>query len=424
MEDARMATTVSSRPPGDQSTDLLLALASALHAAAMPADVTEERLRRVANALSLDAQFFTLQSFFATELRRGENERVEIRRIPFDTHWDLAEVAALDELCSAVADHRLDAPAARSELARIVSKRSIYPSALVAFAWAVYGGVVAIRVGGRWIEMLAGMAIGLVAGAIHLVSGDSKLVSLEKTFLAAFFGTLVAFLLATVLPPFDYPRALFGGISLLIPAMVVTIGIHELANEELESGTVRLIYGLMCFGLLGAGVVAAFTLGGLFGVHPPHATATKLPDLAVLAFIGLGGVALVVALNGTSREAVWIVAATVIAFGTQELTRHSLGEPGAPIVVAFVLGCAAYLYARRPGHYAFTMLVPGLLQLAPGFLGTNATFRMLTVGATTSDANFFGVILLAFQLGIGILAAGLLFKLRRPARVVPVVASA
>jgi uncharacterized membrane protein YjjP (DUF1212 family) len=87
--------------PGD-SAELLLDLAAALHAAASPADVAEARLRDVAGALGLDAQFFTLQSFFATELRRGDRERVAIRRIPFDTHWNLAEVAALDELCRGI----------------------------------------------------------------------------------------------------------------------------------------------------------------------------------------------------------------------------------------------------------------------------------------------------------------------------------
>ncbi len=415
-----MANTVSERPPGDRSTELLMDLAAALHAAASPADVAEERLRGVAAALDLDAQFFTMQSFFATELRRGERERVEIRRIPFDTHWDLSETAALDGLCREIAARRIDATAARRELDRIVAAKSAYPKALVGLAWGVYGGVVALRVGGRWIEMLAGVVVGLVAGAVHFLAAERKAMSLEKTFVGALLGSLAAFLLAFVLPPFDYPRALFGGISLLIPAMVVTIGIHELANEELESGTVRLVYGLMCFGLLGAGVVAAYTLGGFFGLHPPHHEATKLPDLVVLACVAVGGLALVVCLEGRSRDVGWIVAAVVIAFGAQELTRLPLGDRGAPIAVAFVLGCAAYLYARRPGRVPFTILVPGLLQLAPGFLGTKATFRMLTVGAEASATTYFDVILLALQLGIGILVAGLLFKHRpRKARVAP-----
>lgn len=407
-----MATTAPERPPGDQSTELLLDLAAALHATANPADVAEKRLRAVAEALGLEAQFFTMQSFLTTELRRGDRERIEIRRIPFDTHWDLAETAALVELCRAIVDHRLNAASARRELDRIVTRRSRYPGWLVTLAWAVYGGVVAVRVGGRWTELLAGGLIGLVAATIHQLAGRNKSVGLEKTFLGAAFGTLMTFLLAYLLPPFDYPRALFGGISLLVPAMVVTIGIHELANEELESGTVRLVYGLMCFGLLGAGVTASFTLGGLVGLHPPHATSTPLPDLLVLAFVALGGLALVVCLEGRRRDVGWIVLATVIAFGAQELTRLVHGEQGAPIVVAFVLGCAAYVYARRPGRVPFTMLVPGMLQLAPGFLGTKATFRMLTLGDVSSPASYFDVIILALQLGIGILVAGLLFKRR------------
>ena len=68
----------AAKPPGEASTELLLDLAQALHAAAVPADVAEERLRGVAGALGIDAQFFTLQSFFATELRRGDAERVEL----------------------------------------------------------------------------------------------------------------------------------------------------------------------------------------------------------------------------------------------------------------------------------------------------------------------------------------------------------
>src|SRR5262245_35506458 len=111
-----MVTTAQARPPGDQSTALLLDLAAALHASASPADVADERLRGVAEALGMDAQFFSMQSFLTTELRRGDSERIEIRRIPFDTHWDLAETAALAELCRAIADRRLDVAGARKEL--------------------------------------------------------------------------------------------------------------------------------------------------------------------------------------------------------------------------------------------------------------------------------------------------------------------
>lgn len=54
-----------------------------------------------------------------------------------------------------------------------------------------------------------------------------------------------------------------------------------------------------------------------------------------------------------------------------------------------------------------------MLQLAPGFLGTTTTFRLMTAGEHPTEASFFDVIVLAVQLGIGILAAGLLFGRRR-----------
>src|SRR5262245_21221873 len=122
-----MTDTERTRGPSDQSTALLLDLAAALHASAIPADAAEKRLRGVAEAFGLDAQFFTMQSFLATELRRGDIERIEIRLIPFDTHWDLAETAALTELCRAIVDRRLDVAAARKELDRIVGRKSAYP---------------------------------------------------------------------------------------------------------------------------------------------------------------------------------------------------------------------------------------------------------------------------------------------------------
>lgn len=403
-----------SRPPGDTSTDLLLDLGEALHAAAVPADIVGERLAGVAAALDIDAQFFTLQSFSATELRRDGVERVEIRRIPFDTHWNLTQTAALTDLAKALAARQIDPPTGRAELTRILTRRNPYPTWLTAVAWAVYGGAVTARVGGGWVEVFAGVLIGLVAGAIHFATTGHKVINLEKSFLGAFLGSLAAFALALLLPPFDYPRALFGGISLLVPAMVITIGVHEIANEALESGTVRLTYGLICFALMAAGIAAAFVLGGMLGRLPPHVVATKLPEPAVMGSVAIGGLALVVCLQARPRDAIWIVAAAVLAFGAVELTRRTVGPQGAPIVAAFILGVAAYLQARIPGHIAFTMIAPGLLQLAPGFLGTEATFKLLTAGATKSDASFFGVLLLAIQLGIGILAAGLLFRRRGP----------
>jgi len=403
-------------PPDEISAQLLLDLAQALHASAIPTDIVEERLRAGAAALGIDAQFFTMQSFVAAALRGGGTRRLEMRRFPFDTHWNLAQANALLALATALADGKVGAAAGQAELARILHRKALYPHWLVALAWAVYGAAVGARVGGRWTEIAVAALVSLICAEIHFAGTTYRQVNLEKAFLAGALGSLAVFGLAIVLPPFDYPRALYGGISLLVPSTIITIGVHELVSEELEAGTIRLVYGIVGFGLLGAGVAAAFSVAKLLGLEPPHATATGLPDLVVLGFIAMGGLALVFCLEGRREDVPWIVLAAVIAYGSEELTRIVLGERGEPIVPAFVVGSAAFLYARLPGRSPITMILPGIRQLTPGFLATSATFSLLHVRAGASAASFFGVVLLAIQLGIGITAAGLVFRRRAKTR--------
>src|SRR5262249_28144437 len=141
----------------------LIDLGEALHAAAVPADAAEWRQREVARAFGVETVLFTLQSFLATEVRGGGVERVEIRRMPFDTHWNLTRAAALLGLCDEITAGRLDVPAARDRLAQILRRPAPYPQWAVALGYGVYGGVVAARVGGNWREFFAGLVIGLVA---------------------------------------------------------------------------------------------------------------------------------------------------------------------------------------------------------------------------------------------------------------------
>jgi uncharacterized membrane protein YjjP (DUF1212 family) len=392
---------------------LLVALGQALHQAALPADVVEERLTAVARRLGLEGQFFTLQSFLAMELHGGGAPRVAIRRMSFDTHWNLKRMTALLALSNALADGQIGVDEGRRRIAAIAAFPPRYPKPVVVLAYGVYGAAVAARVGGGWLEMLVAAVVGLSAGLIHFGTLSSNTIDLQKSFIAALIGSLCAFTLALVLPPFDAQRAVFGGMTLLVPAMVVSIGVHELASEALESGVVRLGYGLLRFVMLAAGIAAAVTI--THAAAAPHVTAAPLPLPARIAIVGIGGVALIFCLQGGRRDAVAIVAAAMLAYATQEATKLAVGAHGAPMLSAFVLGAAAYLHAHATGRSVPVMLVPGLLQLAPGFLGTNAVIQFIARGPSGGNggAAFFEVMEVAVQLAVGLLLANLLFRKHR-----------
>src|SRR5579871_1842760 len=398
---------------GEDKVALLGELARALHQATLPADAVEERVAAIARQLGVEGEIFTLQSFLAMELHAGGETRAVVGRMSFDTHWNLTRMTALIALSDRLAAGNVSVAEARRELAAIPHRPNPYPNALVVLAYAVYGAAVAARIGGGLREMLVAGVVGLVAGVVHYGTLESNTVDLQKSFLTALLGSLGAFLFGQLLT-FDEPRALFGGITLLVPAMVVTVGVHELASEALESGVARLAYGLLRFAMMAAGIAAAITLTS-FATWPPSVAATALPPLAALVAVGVGGLALIFCLQAPARDGLAIVVAALVAYGAQEVTKRLVGEHGAPVASAFALGAVAYLHARATGRAAPLMIVPGLLQLAPGFMGTKTILHLLDPGASMArDADgFLQMFVVALQLGLGILIADLLFRRRR-----------
>ncbi len=391
---------------------LLVDLGAALHWSALPASIVETRVRAVADALGLHADVFVLQGFLCVESEGAPVERIELRRIDFDTHWNIGRVHELFDLTTSLVRGERGVTSGRAELDRILAEPRPYQKGLVVLAYGVYGGAVAARVGGGAIEALAGAVIGLVAGVIHYTTTLYKSVDLQKSFLGALVGSLVALALTLVLPPFDVGRVLFGGITLLVPAMVLTIATYELANDAVESGVARLAYALLRFLMLGFGIAVAMRIFPLLAALPPRVIPTAMPLPLSLLLVAIGGASLTVCLQGRKQDLPWMAAAALFAFGTQELTKVLFGGRGSPMLSAFLLGIAANLYARLTDKIPATFVIPGLLQLAPGFLGTQAVFDLLggaggsAVGA--QEARFFDVFMTALQLVTGLLLADLL----------------
>ncbi|NOK19622.1 threonine/serine exporter family protein, partial [Corallococcus carmarthensis] len=257
-----------------------------------------------------------------------------------------------------------------------------------------------------WLEMLVAFFVGVLAGAIHFGTLRSQRLDLQKSFLAAFLGTLVALAFTFVLPPFNAARALFGGATLLVPAMVVTLGSMELATGAVEAGLPRLMYGLLRFLMLGVGFAAAGTLWRFAWPLPPPVEAHALPPLLTFFLVAVGGVALSVCMSGRPRDVAWIVGGVLIAYETQAVTKMVLGDRGSPLVAAFVLGVAGLLYGRGRGRMPMTVIMPGMLQLAPGFIGTQAVVALLGAGvAGADDDRLFNVLLVALQLVLGLVFA-------------------
>ncbi|QQR43738.1 threonine/serine exporter family protein [Myxococcus xanthus] len=402
---------------GDEeaASRFLLDLARALHLAYQPSLLVEARVRRAARAWGLRTEVFTVQSLAMTQVVAPRRSPADFARLPFNPHWNLGRAARLLQLTDDIAAGGVGLPEARARLDRIVAERSPFPKWLVLLAYGVYGAAVAARVGGGWWEMFAALLVGGIAGVIHFGTLLSQRVDLQKSFLAAFLGTLVAFGLRFVLPPFDVVQALFGGAVLLVPAMVVTLGSLELASESVEAGMTRLVYGLLRFLMIGVGIVAATTLWGFLWPIPEYSDVHVLSPWVTFLLLAVGGVALAVCMAGRRRDLVGIVGGVLLAYGTQAGMKAVLGEQGSPMMAAFVLGVAGLLYGRGGQRMPMTVIMPGMLQLAPGFMGTQAIIALLGMGRPgAEDARLFDVLMVALQLVLGLVFATLVVPPRIP----------
>ncbi len=388
----------------------MIELAQALHVVSVPSNVIEDLVGGAARTLGVDSELVVLQSYVLAETVENGQRRAELHKIPFEGHWQMARMHELLALGRSLAGGSRDIEEGRDELRRINASVTGYAKAPVVVAYGVYSAAVAARVGGAWLEMAVAAAAGVIAGLIHYRTIRSRTVDLLQSFVAGLLGSLAVLVLAAFLPTFDLAPALFGGAVLLVPAMVVATGIEELTADALESGVIRLAYGLLRFLMLAAGILAALNLWRLFADVPASAHGKALPTPTVLGILVVGGAALVLCLQARLRDLHWVVLAVLVAFGTQELTKAFIPD-GAPLVSAFVLGVAAKLHARIPGNVPATMVVPGLLQLAPGFVGTQGILHLLA-GSPESSDSFFRVLLIAFQLVVGLMIASAVFKRR------------
>ena len=383
----------------------------------MPSDVVTEEIRAIGSEQGVPVESLILMSRLELQVGKGESREVVLRTIDFDTGWNLRRLSALQQLVSRLHGKKLetaDLVGARREVAQIVSRPSAFPSWAVALGYGAYGAAVSARIGGGWREVAAGIVVGFVAGAVHFGSTRSRQLDLVQSLAGAVCATLAAFLLRRVLPPFDQARAIFGGMSLLVPAMVLTIGTAEMVHDGLESGVLRVSYALLRFLMMGFGAAAAIKLYGAFAPLPASVAPVPLSMPIVIALVVMGGVALTVCLQGRWRDTPWMVAGVLVAFGSHELTKLFFPPDGNPFLATFLLGTVAILQYRFGGRLPAILIIPGFLQIAPGFLGTETGLALLRPGAHASNDTLFHVMLLALQLVTGLLLAEAVFGWRGP----------
>ena len=392
--------------------EFLLLFTKVGHGAGYPTADLEELVLSLASHLGVEgAQIsstptFVELAFGALNRQRAFSFRVRPKPV------DLDAIARLDGVVRDVLDDRAELADALARVAEIEAQPLMRPWFVRLAAAALAGAALTPVIGGGWRELLAAALVGLLVGTVAI---GSRRVEGSGPMLAPIAGILASFAAAslTQLGLHASPDVVtLAALVTFLPGMALTIGVRELASEDLQSGVANTANALIqLLGLVfGVGVGRSIATSW-FGVV--HQVAPQLGFSAVRVVAAVAaGLAFTVTLRAQRSAAPIMCAATVLTVCINAGGRSLFGPAGGVFVASLAIGVLGGLLSAKLRRSPLVFIVPGVLILVPGSAGFDSLLKLLT-GQTVSgiDAGF-NTFVTAMSIAYGLMVSAVLLPRR------------
>jgi uncharacterized membrane protein YjjB (DUF3815 family) len=201
--------------------------------------------------------------------------------------------------------------------------------------------------------------------------------------------------------------ATLAGLIVLLPGLLLTTAITELATRHLASGTLRMSSAFMTLLGIVFGVALGTRLGTMIFGAPLNAVPASLPAWAPIVAIVLAAASSVVILRADPSDALWIVAAGLLGVLAGRFGAARLGQELGMFVAAFGVAMASVAYERLRSRPAPVVLVPGILLLVPGSIGYLSMSSLMERNTVAGIDTAFTMVLTAVSLVAGLLIASI-----------------
>jgi uncharacterized membrane protein YjjP (DUF1212 family) len=399
----------------DELADYLDEIGSTLVAYGCPSYRAEEVIRVVAEIEGCHAEAFVLPTGLFINVA-SPSAPGPVHRMSRLKQWsvNLERLTLVDAIFNDVATRRCTIFEARQRLGQLATRRDPYPEAWQWLAIAAVSGAAAVFFRGGAIEACLAALTGLVIGLFgRLMSRDQA-----GRFLVDFAGGLLAGLLAwagsRLRPDVSREVVVLAGVINLVPGMVFTTGLAELAQKNLVSGGARLMEAFMTFQSIVFGIALAIGIehvvgGGAGAPLARHALGLPYQAAALVAASAAFSIIFVVPPSylwaGLFSGATGYVAT---ALATRYLPGHV-----AAFVAALAVCVLANGLARATERPAQLFQLPGMMLLVPGSFGFLSLENFLRGEILDGAAKGFQMLLVAGALVMGVLVANMLLPARK-----------
>jgi uncharacterized membrane protein YjjP (DUF1212 family) len=391
-----------------EAVRLVLAVARALHTAGTTAQRLEDVLHLLSSHLRLvNPQFFSTPTSIMASFGPDQRQEVHLLRL-FPAGPNIGRLSALDRVVGRVLAGQLDASQGLEEVNRITSALPPYGAALTIAAFGLASAGIARFLGGGGAEVVVGALLGVITGSLEAASERYRALGRVFEPLAAFVAAFVAASLATLVAPFAVYTATLAGIIVLLPGLLLTNAIRELAQRHLASGTARLAGAIVTLLSLVFGVALGDRLAAaLFGAAP-RIDPQSLPAWTAVVAVIAAGASFVVILRAERTDAFWMIIAGAFTYTVGRFSAQWVGPELGLFLAALLAGVLSAFWSGFKDRPQQVVLVPGILMLVPGSIGFRSLSNLLDKDVISGIQTAFMMILAATALSAGLLVAGLI----------------
>jgi uncharacterized membrane protein YjjP (DUF1212 family) len=408
-----MNAPASDSPAGRRDVRFILTMARALHTAGTTAQGLEDSLALLARGLDLtNAQFFSTPTSIMCAFGELERQETHLLRLA-PAGPNLARLSKLDRVVTDVLDGTISTREALERAEVIEREPSPFGALTTILAFGLGSAGIASFLGGGVKEIAVGGVLGIITGSLE--SAAQRWAGLARVYepIAAFAAAFLATSVAALLGPYAQSTAILAGIVVLLPGLVLTNAVRELAERHLASGTARLagaamiLLGLVFGVALGDGAASA-----LFGVVRA-VTPAALPWWGIAIALVATGVSFVVVLKAERRDTGWIVLACFASYLLASALVRGAGPEIGLFLAALVDGVASSLWGRWRDRPQSVVMVPAILMLVPGSVGFRSLNSLLEQNVIAGVQTAFAMVLAATALSAGLLVAASIADGRR-----------
>jgi len=348
----------------------MVELAKHLHTYGATAPRLEGTIISLAERLHVDCEPWCnptgmILTFSDPERPPGESDISRVIRVP-PGDINLGKLCEVDQIAEDVVAGRLGLADGHAAL-RILTRK---PGRGSEWLYILAYGLVAAGVTGLvrlpWLDIGVSAAIGLVVGALEVLSTRQPLFREAGNAAAAAAATTLAVPIAAFIAPLNLTTVIIASLIPLMPGMALTNAFSELTAQHLVSGTARISGAVSTLLKLTVGVMVALSALQLIGIEPIIRAGQAQHEWLEWAAVPCTALAFAVLFRTAARDYLIVMLAAIIGYLIARVAGMAFGSAAGVFLSALLTTLAGNGYARWNNRPGALIRVPGIIMLVPG----------------------------------------------------------